>query len=155
MRSIIVYCSKTGNTEKVAHAILDGVQGQADIIKLELTHSGLLKDFQSAFTFDFSDYDTIFLGGWVMMMSVHPFLSSYINSCGSFEGKKVVCFITGAAIFSKGHVYRDLKKLVEAKGGYLPIEHFLYVTTLFGPLLTKNKLKKAVAFARGFFYIPK
>ncbi|KJR40918.1 flavodoxin [Candidatus Magnetoovum chiemensis] len=145
MKSIIIYCSKTGNTEKVADAILKGLNGNADIVKLELTSGGLMRSFNPAFTFDFTGYDRVFLGSWVMMMQVHPFMAAYINSCASLEGINIAGFLTGAAIFSKRHAETDLRTLIEAKGGKLT--HFLYTTTLLGPALTRKKLKLAEKFA--------
>ena len=50
MKSIIVYSSKTGNTEKVANAIQKGLGGTADMLKLDLTSGGLLKHYTPQFT---------------------------------------------------------------------------------------------------------
>ena len=54
MKSIVVYCSKTGNTEKVAEAIAKGISGNVDTVKLDLSPEGLLKDFSASFTLDLS-----------------------------------------------------------------------------------------------------
>ena len=45
MKAIIIYCSKTGNTEKVATAIQSGLGGNADVIRLNLNNDGLLREF--------------------------------------------------------------------------------------------------------------
>ena len=145
MKSAIIYCSKTGNTEKVAASIQRGLGGESDMIKLDLTTEGVLKDFSDIFTFDVAPYDLIFFGSWTMIMRVHPFLSAYINQCENLEGKNIAGFITGGAIFSKGHVYDDFKKIVESSGAnFIDI---LYLTTLLGPALTRKKLRNAEIFA--------
>jgi flavodoxin len=145
MKSIIVYCSKTGNTEKIAVSIQRGLKGTADMVKLDLTPEGVLKEFSPAFTLDLSEYDLVFLGGWTMVMRVHPYLSAYIQRCDNIGGRNVVGFISGGAIFSRGHVSEDFRELVEGRGA--KVFDFIFITTLLGPLLTKKKLRKAEAFA--------
>lgn len=146
MKSIVVYCSKTGNTEKVAKAIATGVGAKVDTVKLDLSPEGILKDFSPSFTLDLSPYELIFLGGWVMVMRVHPFLYAYINSCRSLEGKNVAGFLTGGAGFSREHAYDDFKELLNSRGASLV--GFSYTPTLLGLTLTRKKLKAAEAFAR-------
>lgn len=145
MKAIIIYCSKTGNTEKVATAIQSGLGGNADVIKLNLNNDGLLREFCPDFKFDLADYDLIFFGGWTMMMKLHPFLTAYIQRCENIDGKKVVGFATGGAIFSRKHTISDFTVLVEKRGA--EVLDFHYVTTLLGPLLTKKKLNNARRFA--------
>ena len=146
MKSIVVYCSKTGNTEKVAHAITKGIGTNVDTVKLDLSPEGLLRDFSASFTLDLSPYELIFLGSWVMVMRVHPFLSAYINRCKTLAGKKVVGFLTGGAGFSREHAYDDLKGLINNRGAQLV--GFSYTPTLLGLTLTRKKLKAAELFAR-------
>jgi len=147
MKTIIIYCSKTGNTEKVATAIQSGLGGNADVIRLNLNNDGMLREFCPDFKFDLAAYDLIFFGGWTMVMKMHPFLTAYIQRCENIAGKKVVGFATGGAIFSRGHAKGDFVELIEARGAELLDFH--YVTTLLGPLLTKSKLNKAKNFAAG------
>ena len=49
------------------------------------------------------------------------------------------------AIFSRKHAINDFTALVEERGA--EVLDFHYVTTLFGPLLTKKKLVNAKRFA--------
>jgi flavodoxin len=146
MKSIVVYCSKTGNTEKVAKAIVKGIGVNVDTVKLDLSPEGLLKDFSDSFTLDLSPYDLIFLGGWVMVMRVHPFLYAYTTSCKNLEGKNVAGFLTGGAGFSREHAYDDFRGLVNSRGARLV--GFSYTPTLLGLTLTRKKLAAAEAFAR-------
>lgn len=146
MKSIVVYCSKTGNTERVAKAIATGVGAKVDTVKLDLSPEGILKDFSPSFTLDLSPYELIFLGGWVMVMRVHPFLYAYINNCRNLEGKNVAGFLTGGAGFSREHAYDDFKGLLNSRGASLV--GFSYTPTLLGLTLTRKKLKAAEAFAR-------
>jgi len=146
MKCIIVYCSKTGNTEKVARAIARGLDGKADMAKLDLSPEGVLKDFSGTLTFDLSSYDLVFLGGWVMVMRVHPYLYAYIKRCTSLKDKKVVGFLTGGAGLSREHAFDDFGELIEQSGANLV--DCSYTPTLLGLTLTRKKLKAAEAFAR-------
>jgi len=146
MKYIIIYCSKTGNTEKVAQAMIRGVNTDINIIKLDLSPEGILNNFSDSFTLDLSPYDLIFLGGWVMVMRVHPYLCAYISRCINLKGKKVVGFLTGGANLSRKHAFNDFKALIEQKGAQLV--DFSYIPTLLGLTLTKKKLKAAEEFAR-------
>jgi flavodoxin len=146
MKCIIVYCSKTGNTEKVAKAIAKGLNGNVDMAKLDLSPEGILNDFSGSFTLDLSTYDLVFLGGWVMVMRVHPYLYAYIERCLNLEGKKVVGFLTGGAGLSREHAFDDFRGLIERRGAQLI--DFSYTPTLLGLTLTQKKLKAAETFAR-------
>jgi flavodoxin len=149
MKAIIVYCSKTGTTEKVAQAVWRALPVSADMLRLDLNPIGLQQTYSPNFTVDLASYDLIFLGGWTMVMRVHPFMACYIRECENLEGKTVAGFFTGAAIFSKGHVRRDFQALLERRGARF--SDFHYSTTLFGPALTQAKLRRAEEFARSVF----
>lgn len=146
MKSLIVYCSKTGNTEKVARRIAAGLDGENRIVRLDLTPEGVLQRFQPDFTWDVGPYDLIVFGAWVMVMKVHPFLANYIRSCKNLEGKRVAAFLTGGAGYSRTHAYEDLHHLLaERKVRLIDV---CYTTTLLGLTLTEKKLKMAEDFAR-------
>jgi flavodoxin len=146
MNPIIIYCSKTGNTEKVAQSVARGLDGKAEMVKLELSPEGILKEFSPHFTLDVSPYDLVFFGGWVMVMRVHPFLYTYIKGCRNLAGKKVAGFLSGGAGLSREHAHDDFKALIEAQGAELV--GFSYTSTLLGLTLTQKKLKAAEDFAR-------
>jgi len=146
MKCAIIYCSKTGNTEKVARAIAHGLNGSVKMVKLDFTPEGILKDFSPSFTLDLSPFELIFLGGWVMVMRVHPYLYAYIKRCGNIEGKKVAGFLTGGAVFSRDHAFKDFKAVIEQRGAELA--GFSYTSTLLGLTLTRKKLEVATGFAR-------
>jgi len=146
MKSIIVYCSKTGTTERVAQAVQRGLGGSADMLRLDLNPIGLQQTYCPAFTIDLEVYDLIFLGGWTMVMRVHPFMACYIRECENLENKIVAGFFTGAAPFSRSHVRADFEALLERRGAR-PF-NFHYTTTLFGLALTKARPWRAEDFAR-------
>lgn len=146
MKSLIVYCSKTGNTEKVARRIAKGLGEESEMIRLDLSPEGVLKEFQPAFTLDAGPYDLFVLGAWVMVMKVHPFLAAYLRSCKNLEGKKVALFLTGGATYSRNHAYEDLMHILKEKK--VNVIGFSYTPTLLGFTLTEKKLIKVEEFAR-------
>lgn len=146
MKSLLVYVSKTGNTEKVARSFARGLGGEVDLVKLDLSPEGVLTDFQPKFTLDAGPYDLFCLASWVMVMKVHPYLAAYIRECRNLEGKKTAVCLTGGAGFSRNHAYEDLLHLLEEKK--VKLIGFSYTSTLLGLTLTKKKLAKAEAFGR-------
>ena len=146
MNPIIIYCSKTGNTEKVAQSVARGLDGNVQMVKLDLSPEGILKEYSPHFTLDVSSYDLVFFGGWVMVMRVHPFLYTYIKRCKNLEGKKVAGFLSGGAGLSREHAHDDFKALIEERGAELV--GFSYTSTLLGLTLTQKKLNAAEEFAR-------
>lgn len=126
-------------------AMAKGLDRDVDMVKLDLTPEGLLNNFSDTFTLDLSPYDLIFLGGWVMIMRVHPYLYAYINRCINLEDKNVVGFLTGGAGLSREHALDDFKGLIERRGAHLI--DFSYTPTLLGLTLTRKKLKAAEIFA--------
>jgi hypothetical protein len=146
VKAAIIYSSKTGNTDRVAHAMFRGLGGCADMFKLEFSHDGMLERYIPEFTFDLSPYDLVFLGGWVMVMRVHPFTAAYIKRARGLEGRAVAGFITGGSPLSRAHVRDDFAALICGTGATL--SGFYYASTLLGPLLTRRKLALAEVFAR-------
>ncbi|NWF54703.1 MAG: hypothetical protein HXY45_07925 [Syntrophaceae bacterium] len=146
MKSLLVYVSKTGNTEKVAQRFARGLGGEIDVVNLDLSPEGVLKEFQPKFTLDAGPYDLFCLASWVMVMKVHPFLAAYIRECRNLEGKKVAVCLTGGASLSRGHAYEDLLHILEEKK--VNLIGFSYTTTLLGLTLTRKKLEKAEQFGR-------
>jgi flavodoxin len=148
MKSAIIFCSKSGNTKKVAQAIASGIVGEVDLMDLDLSPEGIMwtTKVQTGFTLDLSIYDLVFLGGWAKLMRIHPYLAAYIKKCKNIEDKRVYGFFTAGAIFSLGHVRGNLEKILKARHMHM-IECFC-VTTLLGLTLTRRKLDKAQDFGR-------
>jgi len=146
LKSLLVYVSKTGNTEKVARSFARGLGGEIDTVKLDLSPEGVLKEFQPKFTLDAGPYDLFCLGAWVMVMKVHPFLAAYLRDCRNLEGKKVAVCLTGGASFSRSHAYEDLLHILEEKK--VKLIGFSYTTTLLGLTLTRKKLEKVELFGQ-------
>lgn len=100
MKALVTYYSETGNTEKLAQAIFDGIkEAKKDIINL--------KDLSGA-----DEYDVVFVGFPVQSHSVPGKVAAFVK--GLPKGTKVAFFATHGSL----------------KGGELAITAFYEAVTL-------------------------
>ena len=104
MKVAIRYCTKTGNTKKLADAISRAIEVEALDISVPLTE----------------DVDILFLGSSVYAAGVDRSVRDFISGISVNVGK-VVNFSTAALISS---TCRQVKKLVEQKGLKMSAEEF-------------------------------
>lgn len=97
---MITYFSKTGNTEKIAKSIGEGLKGEYVDLKS-------VKDVDSS---SLKNYDLIFLGSGIYASRVDKSLSQLINAADELP-KKFVFFCTHASL----DMYQDGFKLVKKK----------------------------------------
>ena len=117
MKSIIIYYSRSGNTEKLAKQIQNDLQ--SDVLKVEPKKaygnyiSALFRvigekmskkkpEFITQIP-DLKDYDTILIGTPIWAYSLPVFLSEFISQC-DLKGKKVIPFATFGGSGVKGAV---------------------------------------------------
>jgi len=108
MKSLIVYYSYTGNTEKIAKK-LKGIlskKGQAEIHRLKPIDesNNFFVQAASAFAgkraklpeekFDLSGYDLICLGTPVWALAPTPAINTFLDKCKNLDGKDAICFTT-------------------------------------------------------------
>jgi len=124
MKSLIVYYSYTGNTEKIAEK-LRGIlskKGQTEIHQLKPIDESdnFFAQAASAFTgkraqlsnvkFDLSGYDLICLGTPVWAFAPTPAINTYLDKVQNLDGKDAICFVTYA---SGAGVKRCLNTMIE------------------------------------------
>ena len=102
MKSLVVYYSKSGNTEKVARAIATGLGTQAKSIK-EVTPAEL------------KNYDLICFGTPVHRASPSEEITGFISQLPDLSGKKAAVFCTKSIAGDKPTL-AALSKALEAKG---------------------------------------
>ncbi len=123
-RSLIVYYSQTGTTERVAKELAQLVNADMDSIEAELPYDG---DFQSTIercqkeqkdsvlprlrplSVDIAQYDTIYLGYPIWFGTYAPPVASFVKA-SSLDGKVVIPFCT----FGSGGLDRSVQALREA-----------------------------------------
>lgn len=128
MKSIIIYYSYSGNTEKVANELFEFLKekGTAEIVKLkelEQTDNFFLQSKRAfkhekadieKITFDLSGYDTICFGTPVWAFGPAPAMNAYIDKCFGVEHKKIILFSTYGSGIGKGRCF-DYMETVLAK----------------------------------------
>jgi flavodoxin len=102
MKSLIVYYSESGNTEKVAKAIAKVIAG--DIKRVEETKPGEL-----------ADYDLIFIGTPVHGSRPAKKIENFLGELPKLSGKKAAAFCT-THIGGDKTTFQIIKEKLEKKG---------------------------------------
>lgn len=145
MKNLVVYYSRSSNTETVAQEISKAVNG--DIKKIQL-----VKDINfgwSAFTallglkgkikkidFNVKDYDNIFIGSPVWAGKSSTPINAFLSEV-DFTGKNVFVFITQADGKAPNSVYDSITDRIRAKGGKV-IDSFFVQTDMKTPITSSH-----------------
>lgn len=132
MKSLIVYYSYSGNTEKVAN-VLKGVlskRGETDIVALKPEdESGnffrqsvralrkkraILKEAP----FDVARYDLICVGNPVWAFAPTPAINTYIDELKNLKSKNAACFITYGSGTGAKRCLATMRKALKEKGAF-------------------------------------
>ena len=95
MKIEVRYCSKTGNTKKVANAIADAIRVEAKSINESVLEA-----------------DILFLGGAIYADQIPSKLKKFIEGLHSKKIKRVAIFCTSS---SGKSIYSELKKFLDTK----------------------------------------
>jgi len=151
MKNLVVYYSRSSNTETVAKEIAKGVNG--DIKKIELkkdigfmgaAFSSVLglKGKIKSIDLDLKDYDNIFIGTPVWAGKTSTPINTFLSRA-NLAGKNVYIFITQSDEKTPSLVYESIATRVEAKGGKV-IDSFFVKTDMKNPL-TLEQAKDLIA----------
>lgn len=141
MKNLVVYYSRSGNTETVAKEISKAVNGELKKIELSKDISFGWAAFTSLLglkgkikTIDFNvkDYDNIFIGSPVWAGKNSTPMNTYISNV-DFTGKNVFVFITQADNKMPDSVYDSIAARVRTKGGNV-IDNLFIQTNMKNPL---------------------
>jgi flavodoxin len=144
MKSLVVYYSESGNTQKLAQAVAAGMGTQA--VKIEDVEAQTL-----------SDYDLICIGTPVQRGAPAGKVLDFISQMPDMQGKKAAVFCTMHMIGDK-KVIQILKKTLEARGmvflGGISALGWSRLVANFGPRIFnrgrpgKDELARAEEFGR-------
>lgn len=141
MKNLVVYYSRSGNTEKVAQEIAKLVNG--DVLKIELEKPigfgwaaftallGLQAEIKPL-AVNLKAYDNIFIGSPVWAGKSSTPINTILHET-DFTGKNVFIFITQADSKTPSSVYESITKRVEGNGGKV-IDTFFIKTDMKNPL---------------------
>ena len=131
MKSAIIYYSFTGNTHRIACLFADILKNKDEEtvlvrirpLKEETTFLGQCKE---AFLkkkpelyrtlLDLKDFDRVIIGSPVWAFNPAPAINTYIEQCGSLQGKTAICFVTYGSGIGKNRALEIMKKTLVAKG---------------------------------------
>jgi len=128
VKAIIIYFSKTGNTEALASLIEEvlrkkevkteafSMKGDEGTFVQECFRAFLSKEVPVEIK-DLETYDLIFLGSPVWAFSPVPAISSFVKHTEGWKGKKVFLFLTFGSGAGRRRAERVLSRLVEKQGG--------------------------------------
>ena len=128
MKSIIIYFSLTGNTEKLARLIRKSLSKRdIDVEELRLKggEGNFIKESLSALFSrkiliekkELKKYNLIFLGSPVWAFSPVPAIVSFVKNVENLSEKKVFLFFTYGSGTGRRRAERVLRNLVEDRGG--------------------------------------
>lgn len=151
MKNLVVYYTRTGNTETVAKQISKMVSGE--IRKIELTKSigfgwagftsllglnGKIKDVD----YNLQGYDNIFIGCQVWAGKSSTPMNTFLNNA-DFSKKNVYVFITLADSKEPTAAIESIVKRIKEKGGN--VVDTIYIQTNMKKPMTEEQAGKAVA----------
>ncbi len=126
-RTLVVFFSRSGNTELMARQIAR--RTQADLIALQSERNRIgftgwlqaLRDARNTYAVirpgktDLSGYDTVYIGSPVWLYSPAPQIYEFARQ-NDFGGKKVILFNSMNSKFEQRYI-DDFKRIIEQNGG--------------------------------------
>jgi flavodoxin len=134
MKSAVVYYSYSGNTNRVAHLIIEVLKhkGEEAIpvrIRPLKDETNFFLQCRDAFLgrkpdiyrtlLDLRDFDRIILGSPVWAFKPAPAVNTYLETCASLQGKTAVCFVTYGSGTGRERTLGIMRKMLEAKGAHV------------------------------------
>ena len=132
MKSLIVYYSYSGNTEKVANVLKDVLskRGETNIAALnpENESGNFFMQSMRAFRrkrailkeapFDVARYDLICVGNPVWAFAPTPAINTYIDELKNLKSKNVACFITYGSGTGAERCLATMRRALKEKGAF-------------------------------------
>lgn len=130
MKSIIVYYSYSGNTQKVANILMELLKTKSEVQQTELMGLDESKSFFDqclrAFlrkkaalqpvNFDLSEFDLICFGTPVWAFGPAPAMNAYLEKCFGVEGKAVILFTTYGSGAGNDRCLKFMQDILAKKG---------------------------------------
>ncbi len=130
MKSAIIYYSFTGNTHRIACLFADILKNKGEeavLVKIRplKEETTFLRQCKEAFLskkpelyrtlLDLKDFDRVIIGSPVWAFKPAPAINTYIEQCGSLQGKTAICFVTYGSVIGKDRALEIMKKTLVAK----------------------------------------
>ena len=130
MKTLIVYYSYTGITEKVVKLYESELAKSGEVtvqrLKPKQEITTFLSQCRAAFSrkrsdlngnvlFDVKGYDLLVLGSPVWAFAPVPAMNTYLDRLSSLEGKKAIILLTSGSGAGVGNCFNTIKKVLEEK----------------------------------------
>jgi len=131
MKSVVVYYSYSGNTDRVAKILVDILRKRGDeVVPVRIRplkeETSFFAQCKEAFLgkkpelyrtlLELEDADKIMLGSPVWAFKPAPAINTYLEKCSFLNGKESFCFVTYGSGAGKENALNIMKKALEAKG---------------------------------------
>ncbi len=130
MKSLVIYYSYSGNTQKVADVLnsMLAQKGEARIQRLlpadesDKFFAQCVRAFKHIRAvlpdekFDLSEYDLICVGTPVWAFAPVPAINTFLDKCSGLNGKKVICFTTYGSGTGVKRCLAAIEKALKEKG---------------------------------------
>lgn len=131
MKTLIVYYSYSGNTDRVAKLYTDllKTKGEATLLRLKPRDEihGFAAQCRAAFTgrsaqldekiqFDVSPYDLVIFGSPVWAFAPVPAMNTYLAKVNGLHGKKTAILLTSGSGLGVKKCFRHIRRILESKG---------------------------------------
>ena len=157
MKTAVVYYSYSGNTNRVAHMIINTLKnkGEESIpirIRPLKEQGNFIMQCKDAFLsrkpklyrtlLDLKSFDRIILGSPVWAFKPAPAINTYLSDCSSLKGKKAIAFVTYGSGAGKDKTLEAMKKTLEEKGA--TVDTLLSFQQTEGTDSLREKISKAL-----------
>lgn len=107
MKPIVIYSSRSGNTQKIADAIVAELRCESKKVTKESANDQI----------DLNKYDLIFIGTGIHYGNPNEDLMAFLKNCTLSSPKKIAFFVTwGGAGKTNQNIVAKLKAVLETKG---------------------------------------
>lgn len=131
MKSLIIYYSYSGNTDKVAHIFARVLKEKGEVKIQRLKPKDEIKTFmaqcKAAFTrkrailedgvtFDITPYDFVLIGSPVWAFAPTPAINTYLDNIFCVRGKRYLVFLTSGSGVGVKKCFNNITSVLESKG---------------------------------------
>ncbi len=131
MKSLIVYYSYSGNTEKVANIMAKVLQEKGEVSIQRLKPLDEIKTFigqcvaafmrkratlEEGVTFDITLYDFILIGSPVWAFAPTPAINTFLDHIFCVRGKRILIFLTSGSGAGVNKCFNAIRTILEHKG---------------------------------------
>ena len=160
MRSLIVYYSFSGNTDRVAKVFASVLKEKGDVELLRLMPKEEIKTFlgqctaarggkraelQNAVNGDVSHYDMVIIGSPVWAFAPTPAVNTYLDKVNGLHGKKVAVLLTSGSGLGVKNCFKHIRRILESKGASTIAEINIPDKMQNDENLIKESLRKAIS----------